>query len=341
MEAKETASGFGNLGKTALPLIGKVGTVTGGIVSLFAVFEKISGEIVTTVAGFLLLSAVIASGIVVFQQAAKTVDDHTRKEFVYPHQARIVAALVLGCASIFLVLFAWRMTTIALKPAPPDKPGLGNALRQAATPIIPTRASERPKSIVPTNGPTMIPTNVPTQTPSVPPPTNPYTPAPPTRTPTVTPFPVNQMTDMNGLLGLGNNALVEKNYLQAVGIFSRALQVDATNAQAQFGLGQAYFYLNNVNAAFNPLRSALQLNPGLSDAHAFLGFVYDSRDDFVRARAEYEEYLRVAAKDSPYRSLVQQRLGQFNGKPPYPTLAPLVTATSAPRVIVTPTFLAK
>ena len=85
-----------------------------------------------------------------------------------------------------------------------------------------------------------------------------------------------------------------------------------------------------MNAAYNPLRTALQLNPNLVEAHAYLGFVYDYRSDFVRARAEYEEFLRVAPHEHDLRDDVTERLKKLSGNGPYPTLTPLTFVSLTP-----------
>lgn len=79
-----------------------------------------------------------------------------------------------------------------------------------------------------------------------------------------------------------------------------------------------------VAMALVPLRAALQLNPALGDAHAYLGFVCEQRSDAVRARAQLDEYLRVAPKDALLRADVSDALKRLSnpsraGATPAPT----------------------
>ncbi len=311
--------GFSHLSKTALPLLGRIGTIAGGIVSLLAVFEAISGEIVTTVFVFGMVAVFVVTAIVVFHQTPQVVDEKPVRLYSYPQRARIVSALAMTLAGFFLLGFTIRFSANLIKPLQ-TRFGVAARPTQRALGTLPPDRPAKPNA-----SSTLVPTltAAPTATPT-------WTPPPPSRTLTVTPFPIDVMTDVNVLLKLGNDAHNAKNYARAVSYFARALQIDATNALAQYGLGRAHFFLNNVNAAYSPLRTALQLDPKLVDAHAYLGFVYDYRSDFVRARAEYEEFLRIAPRDHDLRDDVMDRLKKLAGNPPYPTLTPQV-------ITVTPT----
>jgi Flp pilus assembly protein TadD len=320
-------TGLTHLGKTALPLIGRIGTIAGGIVSLLAVFETISGEIMTTISAFVVVAVFVVTAIVVFHQTTQVVDEKPIRVYSYSQRARVVSAIAMTIAAFFLVGFTIHFGANMMRP-------LQNRFNFGARPTARPFLTLTPERTGKPGAPTTIPT-----LPASPTTTTTSTPALPTRTLTVTPFPIDQMTDINVLLKLGNDAHAAKNHSLAVSYFSRALQIDATNALAQFGLGRAHFFLNNVNAAYNPLRTALELDPKLVDAHAYLGFVYDYRSDFVRARAEYEEFLRIAPRDHDLRDDVTERLKILSGKSSFPTLTPQMnpspTATSP---VIPPTF---
>jgi Tfp pilus assembly protein PilF len=320
-----------HLGKTALPLIGRIGTIVGGIVSLLAVFEKVSGEIVAAVEGTLLITAVVSSGIVVFHRSTEIVDGNPKSLPSYTATHRRIAATVGILAGILLTFFLVRMINLAAAPQPVDRarPPVNRLLTR--TPGSPARETESAAA-------TLLPLN-PQRTSTVTPPRPTFS---PTSRPNATRAPatlgIDQTTDVTVLNGLGLDALTNQNYPQAVIIFSRTLQIQATNAQAQFGIGQAHYLMNNFNAAFNYFRTALELNPNLNTAHAYLGYIYDRRDDYVKARVEYEEFLRVAPKDDPLRSDVQERLRQVYGPTPVPSLTPnKASALSTPVFSPVPT----
>jgi hypothetical protein len=305
-------TGLTHLSKTALPLIGRIGSIAGGIVSLLAVFETLSGEISATLFGFAFVATFVVSAIIVFHQTTRLVEQIPTRVYSYSQKVRTVAAIVMTLAAFFLIGFSIRYSANLFRSAVRDRPGVSARAtsRPSPAPLTPERVS---KASPPTNAPSGT-----------------WTPVSPSPTLTVTPFPIDQMTDLTFLLKSGNDALAAKNYAPAVAYFSRALQIDATNARAQLGLGQAHYFLNNVNAAFSPLRTALQLNPALFEAHAYLGFVYDYRADFPRARAEYEEFLRVAPRDHDLRDDVSERLRKVSGSLAIQTLTPQPTLTATP-----------
>jgi hypothetical protein len=329
MESKETLGNLSHLAKTALPIIGRVGTVAGGLVSLLIALNTISSDLVIVVGGVLLVVAIVTSAIVVFHSTTRVVEEQSVKSFTYSQRARTIATIVMVAAGILLGVFGVGVTLNKLAEAnrqagrgPVNKSAL---LTQTPNPKLGTTiamATQVRSTSIPTNPPaTPTPTATFTATP---------TPGTPTRTPTFTPVAVEQMTDVTQLNKLGSEALKAINLARAYALFSRALQIDATNAQSQLGLGITYFYLNNHQPAITPLTTALKLDPKLVDAHAYLGFIYDYRLDFVRARAEYDEFLRIAPKDNPLRDDVEQRNKLQSRSQPPPTLTPFMTPTSTP-----------
>lgn len=350
--APETLTGWAHLSQTALPMLGRVGTIVGGIFSLLAVFRSISGEIVTTIEGFVLVVAAVASGIVVFYRSAIIVDNVKRSVYLYPHKARVVASIVLTISTVLLIYFVLRFFIPGLPGAnapagapPRQSPPAGG------TPRNPDRATSKPggapNSPVPTLASTVIPSTSPTTIPSTTPPAIPsiaptaiasFTPSPtappsplPSATATFTPAPsrtatpstIDQITDVNQLLKLGSDALNTKKYTLAQSIFTRATFIEATNAQAQYGLGQAYFYQNNLNQANEPFQITLRLNPNLYAAHAYLGWIYDYRQDKAKAIAEYDVFLKAAPRDDPWRADITERERQISSSTPAPTLTPI------------------
>jgi Tfp pilus assembly protein PilF len=308
MDNGESTAGLSHLFKNALPLVGRIGAIVGGIFSLLAVLERVSGEIITAVEGLLLFTAIISSAIVVLSRTSKTLDDQTLS---VPHFSRInrtIAAIFLVGSSALMVAFVARIgidainrqqregLAIASRTPPADRTRFGtvSTLAAAATPATPTLA------------------------------------------PTLIPIPLSQITDVTLLNRMGYEALAAKDHIRAVNLFSRALQVDATNANSQLGLGEAYYFSSNEGQAFNAFRIALQLNPSLVDAHAYLGFIYDHRQDSAKAKAEYEEFLRLAPRENALLPSIRERLNQLTGRAPFPSLTPLITSIATNTI--TPTI---
>lgn len=299
MDDQDSISGLSHLTKTALPIIGRVGTVVGGIVSLLVVLEQVSGQIIIAIAGFILVAATVTSAVVAFHRRTKIIDAKPMPVYSYPLRARRIAAGVMSIAGLILLIFVIQVGPNLFTPRPTPRSS------QQVTSL--TRAAEKiERAATMVTGLTALPTL-------------------PKSTPAAAPLPIEQLTDVALLIQLGNDAIDQKRYGQAVGIFNRAIQVEATNAQAQFGLGQAYFYLSNYAAAQEPFQNALRLNVNLHDAHAFLGWVYDYRQDKAKAIAEYDAFLKAAPRDDPYRPDIADRQKQLTSGTAVPTLTPRPT----------------
>jgi hypothetical protein len=311
---EDSYAGLRDLVKKSIPLVSQVGAVTGGLVSLLAALEKVSGELTMALAGFMLVAAIVSSGIVVWGRSTRGAglgkDLVTVPLFSKSH--RRTAAIALVVSVVLLILFLIQVGVAMSRPS-----GLGRFAINPSTPgggARAVRATPTPASTLPLASPPAAP--------------------PPSVTVTLTALPEvpSPVAGPAALVTQGFSALSAQNYTQALDLFDRALQMDATSARAQLGLGEAYYFLANYREAIPPLRLALQLNADLNEAHAYLGFAYEDSQDTVRARAEYEEYLRVAPADSPLRSQVEQRFRR-NIVPtgtPSPSARPTILPASTP-----------
>jgi tetratricopeptide (TPR) repeat protein len=284
MEPEETAGGIAYLIRSVTPVIGRVGAVASGIIGLLIALEKVSGEIITALGGFLLVVTIVASAVVVWGRQTRDVGGTPRSLPLYPKRHRRIALAVLLVTALLTVLFTVRVSGDYLRSE--------QAARQAAavdvTPL-PTVAVAPPATALPGS-----PTSV-----------------------------FGRVGDVKSLNQTGFDALATRNYTIAISAFFRALEVDATSAQSQLGLGESYYYTAQYTMAVLPLRTALQLNSTLNDAHAYLGLVYEQRGDLVRARVELEEYLRISPKDAPLRAVVTDALKRVaNSSRTGPTPAP-------------------
>jgi hypothetical protein len=297
----DSYAGLRDLVKKAIPLVSQVGAVAGGLVSLLAALEKVSGELTMALAGFMLVAATVASGVVIWGKTTLNAgagnDVVTVPLFSKAH--RRTAAIALSVTVVLLILFLVQVGVALSRPS-----GQG---RFAINPSAPGGGA-RPARATPTA--TVAP--------------------PPGATHTALPAAPSPVVGAAAFVTQGFAALSAQDYTAALDLFDRALQTDATSARAQLGLGEAYYYLANYRAAIPPLRLAAQLNPSLDEAHAYLGFAYEDSQDAVRARAEYEEYLRVTPVDSPLRGQVEQRLRRNVAPTGAPTPRPTTLPTLAP-----------
>jgi hypothetical protein len=254
------------------------------------------------------VAAIVSSGIVIWGRTTRGSGKDLLTAPLFSKAHRRTAAIALSVSVVLLILFLVQVGVALSRPS-----GLGRFAINPSTPGSGARAARA------TSTPAAAPPAAGASASSVP---------PPAVTPTGLPAAPSPVVEAATLVSQGFAALSTQNYAQALSLFDRALQSDATNARAQLGLGETYYYLANYRAAVPPLRLALELNPDLNEAHAYLGFAYDDTQDSVRARAEYEEYLRVAPSDFPLRAQVETRL-QAN-RAPSPTAGPTLRSTAPP-----------
>jgi tetratricopeptide (TPR) repeat protein len=111
-------------------------------------------------------------------------------------------------------------------------------------------------------------------------------------------------------LSYGRLLIQQKKFAEAEAELKHALKINGTSAQAHFHLARALIGQNNFDAAEVELKRAITLSDdGISEAHRFLGAIYNERGDAKRALEELETYLRLApnTKDAPQiRSIIKQ-----------------------------------
>ncbi len=303
----QSQAGIRDLAKEAIPLVSRVGAVTGGLVSLLAALEKVSGELTMAVAGFMLVAAISSSAVVVWGRTTRTKGTESINVPLFSPSNRRTGAVVMAVSVVLLLLFLVQVGLALSRPV-----GRGRFAINPATLAGLPRAGR----ITPPPGETG-----PASLPAAPQPT-------PLATLSNTPAAPSPVVGPGTLVIEGFAALTAEDFSMALTLFERALESDATNARGQLGLGEAYYFLGDYRAAIPPLRLASQLNPALHEAHAYLGFAYDNTQDAVRARAEYQEFLRLAPADSPLRSKVEERIKR-NG-PGATTATPPAWAAGTP-----------
>ncbi len=100
---------------------------------------------------------------------------------------------------------------------------------------------------------------------------------------------------VRGIIARGESLAEVGRYYDAVQQYQRALELDRTNALADFRMGEAFFYQRNYAASAQSFRDALD---GSTDAttrwtevwsHIYLGRIYDVQGDRTRAVNEYSK----------------------------------------------------
>jgi tetratricopeptide (TPR) repeat protein len=96
-----------------------------------------------------------------------------------------------------------------------------------------------------------------------------------------------------GLMNLGRVRMMQKNFEGAIDPLTAALNINASSADANYYLGEAYLQIKKGSKAVGYLNEALKLDPiGRADAHLRLATLYNAVGMKDKAAAEYEEFLK-------------------------------------------------
>ena len=94
-------------------------------------------------------------------------------------------------------------------------------------------------------------------------------------------------------MNLGRLRMMQKNYEGAIEPLTAAVTVNATSADANYYLGEAYLQVKKGSKAVGYLNQAIKLDPvGKADAHLRLATLYNAVGMKDKAAIEYEEFLK-------------------------------------------------
>jgi hypothetical protein len=105
----------------------------------------------------------------------------------------------------------------------------------------------------------------------------------------------SQHLRVRGIIARGETLAAQGRYYDAVQQYQRALELESSNALADFRMGEAFFYERNYAAAAQSFRDTLN---GATDSttrwtevwsHIYLGRIYDIQGDRTRAVNEYSK----------------------------------------------------
>ncbi len=109
-----------------------------------------------------------------------------------------------------------------------------------------------------------------------------------------------------GLMNLGRVRMMQQKFDEAIPILSRAVEVKANSADANYYLGEAYLQIKKGSKAVTYLYEALKLDPvGMAEAHLRLAALYNGAGLKDRAASEYESFLKKKP-DYPDRKKLEQ-----------------------------------
>ena len=110
----------------------------------------------------------------------------------------------------------------------------------------------------------------------------------------------SQRLRVRGIIARGESLAELGRYYDAVQQYQRALELDRTNALADFRMGEAFFYQRNYAASAQSFRDALDgttvSNTKWTEvwSHIYLGRIYDIQGDRTRAVNEYSKAKQTA-----------------------------------------------
>jgi len=110
----------------------------------------------------------------------------------------------------------------------------------------------------------------------------------------------SQRLRVRGIIARGESLAELGRYYDAVQQYQRALELDRTNALADFRMGEAFFYQRNYAASAQSFRDALDGTTISSTkwtevwSHIYLGRIYDIQGDRTRAVNEYSKAKQTA-----------------------------------------------
>jgi len=112
------------------------------------------------------------------------------------------------------------------------------------------------------------------------------------------------------LMNLGRVRLMQQKFDDAIPILSRAVEVRATSADANYYLGEAYLQIKKGSKAVGYFYEALKLDPiGKADAHLRLAALYNGAGLKDKAAIEYAEFLKKKP-DYPDKKKLEQYIAQ-------------------------------
>src|ERR1019366_128948 len=110
----------------------------------------------------------------------------------------------------------------------------------------------------------------------------------------------SQRLRVRGIIARGETLAELGRYYDAVQQYQRALELDRTNALADFRMGEAFFYQKNYAASAQSFRDALDGTTASGTkwtevwSHIYLGRIYDIQGDRTRAVNEYSKAKQTA-----------------------------------------------
>ena len=111
-------------------------------------------------------------------------------------------------------------------------------------------------------------------------------------------------------MNLGKLRFIRKKYEESIDPLTEAVKIQASSADANYYLGEAYLQLKKGSKAVGYLYEALKLDPvGRAEVHLHLAALYNAAKLKDKAAAEYAEFLKKKP-DYPDRKKLEQYIAE-------------------------------
>ena len=118
---------------------------------------------------------------------------------------------------------------------------------------------------------------------------------------------------------MGHLLTKNRKYLEAESVYGKLLSISALDARAHEGQGRALLGRNDMAAAEQAYRTALEIDPDLWQTHHFLGLIYSSQGHHEQAVTAFKRALTLQPQDPAVLNnlaVAYSLLGQFEQAEP-------------------------
>lgn len=103
-------------------------------------------------------------------------------------------------------------------------------------------------------------------------------------------------------------------YDKSIDEFKKSLRMDTNFAPSVMNYGISLYYKNKVNDSISKLARSLELNPRFPETYFYLAKNYQRKGDKAKSNKYYSDFIKVAAGESKYYSMVMMAKKNLNSK---------------------------
>ncbi|GAB6392387.1 MAG: tetratricopeptide repeat protein [Treponematales bacterium] len=92
-----------------------------------------------------------------------------------------------------------------------------------------------------------------------------------------------------------------------------AIRLNPHDAAAYYQRGDAYYDINNYDAAITDFTQAIRLNPNYDKAYHLRGVSYFIKDDYDAAITDFTEAVRLDPNNADYKDILAEALRKKEG----------------------------